>query len=408
MVALASEQRSALFTALMRLSDEDRLVVGYRYFFDLSEAEMAEALGVARGTVKSRLARALGRLRTTFGEVYPLVILAPDLAASMREGLVDLAAHLPRPPVRDLTNGVLESIRAGEGAGRRPTSSAPASMLGPLGLAALAAALLVIAVLAPWRLASRPSPLTASPAGQKVVAYGGGLTVAERQEVTQLLGTTEGYAEVQTVTGEELVATLQAAGLPVAPGDEAISSAALTCGEAGQGLRVSTRHITRIPAAEYALALLTATPIDASLVIAAPSTKPVTGEAALVGALKVASQCEAERETDPARVRLAYEQLKIVTALAGEVGDWSKASALMLRAAQDVIAGRATDEASIGAALERAAAADGLTISAAQRAEVISLLSQLSNLEYGPYTKGYVIRANSPDEIDVTPARDAR
>ena len=45
------------------LRDGDRLVIAYRYFFDLSETEMAAALGCARGTVKSRLSRALKRLR---------------------------------------------------------------------------------------------------------------------------------------------------------------------------------------------------------------------------------------------------------------------------------------------------------------------------------------------------------
>jgi len=59
-----------LLRALRQLRDEDRLVIAYRYFFDLSEAEMAEALRVARGTVKSRLSRALARLRTVAaGEV---------------------------------------------------------------------------------------------------------------------------------------------------------------------------------------------------------------------------------------------------------------------------------------------------------------------------------------------------
>lgn len=61
--ALASERRRVVLDALGKMREEDRLVIAYRYFFDLSEAEMADALGVARGTVKSRLSRALGRLR---------------------------------------------------------------------------------------------------------------------------------------------------------------------------------------------------------------------------------------------------------------------------------------------------------------------------------------------------------
>ena len=61
--ALLEERRQALVSAVNGLRDEDRLVVAYRYFFELSEGEMAGALGCARGTVKSRLSRALGRLR---------------------------------------------------------------------------------------------------------------------------------------------------------------------------------------------------------------------------------------------------------------------------------------------------------------------------------------------------------
>ncbi|MBI2238639.1 MAG: sigma-70 family RNA polymerase sigma factor [Actinobacteria bacterium] len=61
--ALDRELREALLGALGSLREGDRLVIGYRYFLDLSEAEMADVLGVRRGTVKSRLSRALGRLR---------------------------------------------------------------------------------------------------------------------------------------------------------------------------------------------------------------------------------------------------------------------------------------------------------------------------------------------------------
>jgi RNA polymerase sigma factor (sigma-70 family) len=65
-LALAVERREVLLAALGRLDEDDRLVIAYRYFFDLSEAEMAEALDVPRGTVKSRLSRALARLRERF------------------------------------------------------------------------------------------------------------------------------------------------------------------------------------------------------------------------------------------------------------------------------------------------------------------------------------------------------
>jgi RNA polymerase sigma-70 factor (ECF subfamily) len=63
MTVLADEQRALLLGAVDELRDDDRQVVAFRFFLDLSEAEMAAALGVARGTVKSRLSRALDRLR---------------------------------------------------------------------------------------------------------------------------------------------------------------------------------------------------------------------------------------------------------------------------------------------------------------------------------------------------------
>jgi RNA polymerase sigma factor (sigma-70 family) len=60
---LGGEQRSELLDAVNRLRDEERDVVACRYFLGLSEDETAQALGVRLGTVKSRTARALARLR---------------------------------------------------------------------------------------------------------------------------------------------------------------------------------------------------------------------------------------------------------------------------------------------------------------------------------------------------------
>lgn len=52
---------------LAGLSASQREVVVLRYFHDLSEAEMAEALEIPRGTVKSRLHHALARLAALAG-----------------------------------------------------------------------------------------------------------------------------------------------------------------------------------------------------------------------------------------------------------------------------------------------------------------------------------------------------
>lgn len=67
--AVAAEDRSHLLSLVNKLSTEDRLVISSRYFLELSGEETAAALGIAEGTVKSRLSRALARLRARVEEV---------------------------------------------------------------------------------------------------------------------------------------------------------------------------------------------------------------------------------------------------------------------------------------------------------------------------------------------------
>jgi RNA polymerase sigma-70 factor (ECF subfamily) len=63
-VALEDEERAQLAAGVARLREDDQLIIAARYFLGLSEAETAIALKLRRGTVKSRLSRALGRLET--------------------------------------------------------------------------------------------------------------------------------------------------------------------------------------------------------------------------------------------------------------------------------------------------------------------------------------------------------
>ena len=64
---LDAAQRGALLAALDELSADAREVLACRYLLDLSEEETAAALDIARGTVKSRSARALDRLKEAYG-----------------------------------------------------------------------------------------------------------------------------------------------------------------------------------------------------------------------------------------------------------------------------------------------------------------------------------------------------
>jgi RNA polymerase sigma-70 factor (sigma-E family) len=61
--AAGSELHDALRRALDRLPRRMRAAVVLRYYEDMSEAEIAEVLGVSQGTVKSTVSRAVAKLR---------------------------------------------------------------------------------------------------------------------------------------------------------------------------------------------------------------------------------------------------------------------------------------------------------------------------------------------------------
>ena len=62
-----------LWQAVRRLNPADQEVIYLRYFLSVPEAEMATALGIRPGTVKSRLHRALNRLRAIVEREFPLL-----------------------------------------------------------------------------------------------------------------------------------------------------------------------------------------------------------------------------------------------------------------------------------------------------------------------------------------------
>jgi RNA polymerase sigma-70 factor (sigma-E family) len=63
--ALRHDDQAAVLAALRQLPDRQRDVLVLRYWLDLGEADIARALGISAGTVKTHVKRGLDHLATT-------------------------------------------------------------------------------------------------------------------------------------------------------------------------------------------------------------------------------------------------------------------------------------------------------------------------------------------------------
>ena len=63
----ARDDRAELLERIVTLPPRQRVAVGLRYYGELSDIEIAEAMGCSAGTVRGYLSRALSTLRAGFG-----------------------------------------------------------------------------------------------------------------------------------------------------------------------------------------------------------------------------------------------------------------------------------------------------------------------------------------------------
>lgn len=70
-VPAAAEDAQEVWRSVRKLSPEDQQAIYLRYFLELTEEETSTVLGIPPGTVKSRLHRALGRLRARLEQEGP-------------------------------------------------------------------------------------------------------------------------------------------------------------------------------------------------------------------------------------------------------------------------------------------------------------------------------------------------
>jgi RNA polymerase sigma-70 factor (sigma-E family) len=66
--ALAAARRARVLEAMRTLPQRQREVLALRYYLDLSEAEIADTLGISRGAVKSHASRGAATLRALLEE----------------------------------------------------------------------------------------------------------------------------------------------------------------------------------------------------------------------------------------------------------------------------------------------------------------------------------------------------
>lgn len=67
---LRAEEHDGVLAALRRLPRRQREVLVLRYWYDLSESDIAQTLGISPGTVKSTASRGLARLATSLGAAH--------------------------------------------------------------------------------------------------------------------------------------------------------------------------------------------------------------------------------------------------------------------------------------------------------------------------------------------------
>lgn len=252
-----------------------------------------------------------------------------------------------------------------------------------------------LALLVPLTVAAQTQP--------KIITFGADLTPDQRATLLQRFGGHEGTDTIFTVTVDEMRAAMQNI-LPIPDGYTSVSSTALTCAAQGSGLRVSTENITKVSAAMYAAALVTAGVGDAELIVAAPADAQAEGMTGLAGVFKGLESGICGRGTlDPKRRDLAYRQLAVTADLAQATdGDLTKVSDLMLRAQQNLVRSGNNPDAAVPSA-QSAQQDTGVTLPKPQADQLVQLLADMgqAKIDWGTYAGGWTIQQISANEVRV-------
>ena len=213
------------------------------------------------------------------------------------------------------------------------------------------------------------------------VALGADLNSEQRANVLNLLGLTESDLTndtVVTVTNAEEHEYLDSYVSSSVIGTRALSSCKVLEEAKGHGITVEIHNITYVTPAMYENALATAGMKNASVVVAGPV--PISGTAALVGAMKAYAQMHGT-PISPDLIDTATDELVTTGELADSLGDSEEAAEIIAALKQVVAENDLKTDEDINNAIDEVAGKLEISLSEEDRQLILDLMEKLSALD---------------------------
>ena len=213
------------------------------------------------------------------------------------------------------------------------------------------------------------------------VALGADLNSEQRATVLKLLGITESdltHDTVVTVTNAEEHEYLDSYVSSSVIGTRALSSCKVLEEGKGHGITVEIHNITYVTPAMYENALATAGMKNASVVVAGPV--PISGTAALVGAMKAYAQMHGT-PISPELIDSATDELVTTGELADSLGDSEEAAELIAALKQVIAENDLATKEDINRAIDEVAGKLEISLSEEDRQLILDLMEKLSALD---------------------------
>ncbi len=217
-------------------------------------------------------------------------------------------------------------------------------------------------------------------AGDTYVSMGADLTVEQRAKVLELMDLTEddlADMDVVQITNEKEHEMLGGY-LP----NSVIGSRALSCvrvdKKKSDGIQVTTKNITYCTEGMYQNALITAGIENADVIVAGPTN--ISGTAGLVGAMEAYQELTGKAISEENK-DAAVNEIVATGNLADDLGSAEDAENLMALVKQKVISADLNSEADILQAIEDAAFQIGVSLTDAEKEQILSLMKKIGDLD---------------------------